>query len=175
MDATTIDDQLAGLRRRIGWLQAIAEIDAPVGRSRIHRHLDALRDEEASLLAAAPDEFEAKLAQLKARVAVAENAVFADLADDWETFAAAVEREARSWDTYLEQLQAGVFPRSWKAREQAEEQVADVRMRLVHAHASAGDGWQEQRELLAAARDQLEVSAAELSTRLDRTADRAAA
>jgi hypothetical protein len=112
MDATTIDDPLAGLRRRIGWLQAFAEMDSPVDRLRIQRHLDALHDEDASLLAAAPDEFEAKLAQLKARVAVAENAVSADLADDWETFAAAVERELRSWHTYLQLLQAGTIDRA---------------------------------------------------------------
>ena len=175
MNATTIDDPLAGLRRRIGWLQALAEMDAPVERLRIQRHLEALHDDDASLLAAAPDEFEEKLAQLRTRLAVAENSVFADLANDWETFAAGVERELRGWHTYLEQLEVSAFPRSCEPREQAEAEIADACMRLVHADTSAGIHWQEQRERVTAARDQLEEKVAHLSATLDRSVDRAAA
>ena len=53
-----------------------------------------------------PDGLDARLGQLKTRLAVAENSVVADVSDDWTTFAGAVEDELRSWDTYLERLQA---------------------------------------------------------------------
>ena len=67
MSRTTSEDQLAQIRSRIGRLQALAQVDAAAGRSRIQRHLDALHHEEASVAAAvrsAPDEVEEKLGQL---------------------------------------------------------------------------------------------------------------
>ena len=54
MSTTTIEDQLAEIRRRIDRLQAFAQTGAAADSSRIRRHLDALRREEASVLAAAP-------------------------------------------------------------------------------------------------------------------------
>ena len=109
MSTTTIEDELAKVRGRIDRLQALAQVDADAERSRMQRHLDALHQEEASVAAAArsaPDEFEEKLGQLKTRLAVAENSLLADVSDEWTTFADAVEDELRSWDTYLERLQA---------------------------------------------------------------------
>ena len=100
MSTTTIDDQLAEVRRRIDRLQTFAQIDVAADSSRIRRHLDALHREEASVLVAAPknpDELDEKLGQLKTRLAVAENSVIADVSDEWTTFAAAVEDELRSW------------------------------------------------------------------------------
>ena len=91
MSTTTIDDQLAEIRRRIDRLQAFAQIGAAADGPRIRRHLDALRREEASVLVAAPeapDHVDEKLGQLKTRLAVAENSVVADVSDDWTTFAA---------------------------------------------------------------------------------------
>ena len=105
------------------------------GRSRIQRHLDALRSRRRHPSAAAarraPDEVEAKLGQLKTRLAVAENSLAADVSDDWTTFAAAVEGELRSWDAYLERLQTSVAAKAWKAREQAEAAIGDVRTRRI--------------------------------------------
>ena len=88
-------------RRRIDRLQAFAQVSPGADSSRIQRHLDALHREEASVLAAArtaPDEVEEKLGQLRTRLAVAERSVYADVSDEWTTYAAAVEDELRSWD-----------------------------------------------------------------------------
>ena len=79
----------------------------------------------------APDEVEEKLGRLKTRLAVAEHSLAADLSDDWATFAAAVEAELRIWDTYLERLQTSVAAKAWKAREQAEAAIGDVRSRRI--------------------------------------------
>ena len=59
MSTTTIEDQLAEVRRRIARLQVLAQTGLVAERARIQRHLDALHQEEASVLAAVhgrPDE-----------------------------------------------------------------------------------------------------------------------
>lgn len=172
MSTTTIEDQLAEIHRRIDRLQTRAQAGAP----RIRKHLDALHREEAAVRAAAsqaPDEVEEKLGQLKTRLDVAEHSLDADATDDWVTFAAAVDAELHSWDTYLERLQAGVAAKAWKAREQAEAAIGDIRSRriavgesLAQVRDSAGAGSQEARKHITAARDELEQKAAELSTKL---------
>lgn len=173
MSTTTIEDQLAEVRRRIDQLQAHAQAAAP----RIRRHLDALHEAEAAVRAAvrrAPDEVEEKLGQLRTRLDVAEHSLAADTSDDWATFAAAVEAELHSWDTYLERLQTSVAAKAWKAREQAEAAIGDVRSRrivlgerLAQMHDSAGGASQAARKRITAARDELEQKAAELSTKLN--------
>jgi hypothetical protein len=170
---TTIEDQLAEVRRRIARLQTFARIGAAEESSRIRRHLDALHQEEASVLAAArdaPGEFEEKLGQLRTRLAIAEKSLFADVSDEWTTFAAAVEDELRSWDTYIERLQATAAAKAGKARERAEAAIAGVRIRriavyerLVQARAAVNGAWHQQRDHVSAARDELEEKAAELS------------
>ena len=173
MSTTTIDDQLAEIHRRIDRLQARTQASAP----RIRRRLDALHHEETAVRAAvrqAPDEVEEKLGQLKTRLDVAEHSLEADASDDWATFAAAVEAELHSWDTYLERLQTTVAAKAWKAREQAEAAIGDVRSRritvgerLAQVRDSAGAASQEARKHITAARDELEQEAAELSTKLN--------
>jgi hypothetical protein len=178
LNITTIEDQLAEVRFRIGHMQALAQagVAADVLR-RIQRHLDALHQDEASVRAAAsqaPDEVEEKLGRLKSRLYVAEHSLTADLSDDWATFAAAVEEELRRWDTYLERLQTGVAANAWKAREQAETAIGEVRSRriaveerLAQACDGAGDGGQEQRERVTAARDELAQKAHQLPTKFN--------
>ena len=144
MSATTIKEQLAQIRRRIDRLQALAQ-DASAGNARIQRHLDALHHEEASVAAAArsaPAEFEEKLGQLRTRLAVAESSLLADVAEEWTAFADAVEDELRSWDTYLERLQATTAAKARDRRERVEAAIAEIRTRriavddaLVHARA----------------------------------------
>ena len=173
MSRTTSEDQLAQIRGRIGRLQALAQVDAAAGRSRIQRHLDALHHEEASVAAAvrsAPDEVEEKLGQLKTRLAVAERSVYADVSDEWTTYAAAVEDELRSWDTFLERLQATTAAKAWETRERAETAIADVRTRriavydaLAQARERVDGAWLEHRNLVGAARDDLARKADELS------------
>ena len=177
MSTTTIEEQLAEVRRRIGRLQALAQVEPDATSSRIRRHLDALEHAEASVEAAAssaPDEVEARVGQLKTRLVVAEHAAAADVSDDWATFASAVEGELDSWDTYLERLQTTVATRAWLAREHAEAEIGDVRSRriavderLAQARAAAANGRQEQRELVSAARRELEQKADEVSAKLN--------
>ena len=171
---TTIEDQLAEVRRRIDCMQVCAQA---CGLRRVRRHLDALQHEEASVRAAArhaPGEVEDKLGQLKTRVDIAEHSLTADLAGDWPTFVAAVEAELDSWDTYLERLQMSVAAKAWEARAQAEMAIAEVRTRriavdehLAHARERTGDTWQEQRARVTVARDELEEKTDELSTKLN--------
>jgi IS1 family transposase len=175
MSTSTNDDQLAEFRRRIERLRAFAQVGAAEDGSRIRRHLDALRREEASVAASvAPDRVDEKLGQLKTRLAVAENAVVADVSDDWTTFAAAVEDELRSWDTHLERLQATAATEAGNARERAEAAIADVRSQriavydcLAQAQETVNGAWHEQRNHVSAARDELEQKADELSAKLD--------
>ena len=173
MSTTTIEDPMKHARRRIDRLQAFAQVSPGADSSRIQRHLDALHREEASVLAAArtaPDEVEEKLGQLRTRIAVAERALYADVSGGWSTYAAAVEDELRSWDIYLERLQAMAAAKDGNARERAEAAIADVRTqriavydRLAQARADVDGAWHEQRNHVSAARDELERKAAELS------------
>ena len=173
MNTTTIDDQLADIRRRVDRLKA----DARAGASRTWRHLEALDRAESAVHAAlrteASDEAEDRLIQLKARLDVAEHSLEADTTEDWAKFAQAVEAELHSWDTYLERLQTSVAARAWKAREQAEATIGDVRgrriavgERLAQARNSGGTS-SAARKRVTAARNELDKRAAELSTRLN--------
>ena len=134
MSTTTIEEQLAKIRQRVASLRVRLHADGRAERPRIERHLDALHQEEESLRGAArnaPDEVEERLGRLKTRLDVAEHALAADSSRDWETFAGAVEAELRSWDTYLERLQTSAASRAWKAREQAEGAIGNVRTRRI--------------------------------------------
>jgi hypothetical protein len=155
VSAGTIEEQLVEVRRRIDALRA------PGGVWRFWRHVDIVADVEQ------------RLAQLKTRLDVAERSLAADVSGDWPTFAAAVESELESWDTYLERLQTTVAARVWHTREQAEAAIADVRSlriavgeRLAQAGDGAANGSQGQRERVGAARDELEQKADELSAKL---------
>jgi chromosome segregation ATPase len=175
MSTTTINDPIEDVRRRIDRLHAFGHSCAAADSSRIRRHLDALHREEASVLAAAreaPEEVEEKLGQLRMRLAVAENALVADISDEWTTFAAAVEAELRSWGIYLERVQA-TAAKAGNARERAEAAIADVRTERIAVHdrlAQAGEdingAWNEQRNHVSAARDELERKADELPARI---------
>ena len=173
MSTTTIEDQLAEVRRQIARLQALAQTRPAAGGARIQRHLDALHQEEASVLAAVrggPDEVVEKLGKLRTRLAVAENSLIADVSDEWTRFAAAVEDELRSWDTYLERLQATAVAKAGNARERAEAAIADVRTQriavddlLAQAREDVNSAWHDQRNHVSSARDALEQKADELS------------
>jgi hypothetical protein len=155
MTTTTIEGQLAGIRRRIEQLHASG------GVPRLQRHLDLV------------DDVEQRLAQLKTRLDVAERSLAADVSGDWATFSAAVEAELESWDTYLERLQTTVATRAWHAREQAEVAIGDIRSRrievdarLAQARDGDGDAPEAARKRVTAAREALEQKADELSARI---------
>jgi hypothetical protein len=177
LHVTKIDDQLAEIRHRIDRIQAGVQTGANGALPRIQRHLDAVHEAEASVRAAtrqAPDEVEEKLGELKARLDVAEHSLAADLSDDWATFAAAVEEELRSWDTYLERLQTSAATKAWKTRQESEAAIRDVRsrriaveQRLAQACDGSGDAGDKQRERVTAARDELAQTADQLSTKFN--------
>jgi chromosome segregation ATPase len=172
MSATTIEDQLAEIRSRINRLRARKDASA-AERARIQRHVAVLHQGEASVRDAvrdAPDEVEERLGQLWTRLDVAENSVVADMSGDWGSFAAAVELELRSWDVYLERLQTRVAAKAWRAREQAEAAIGDVRgrrievdERLARARNSSDHAPEDARQRVTAARDKLEQKADDLS------------
>jgi hypothetical protein len=171
---TTIEGRLAEVRGRVERLRALEQGGATGERARMHRHVDVLEKEEASVRAAvrnASDEAEEKLCQLTTRLHVAEHSVATDISDDWGTFAAAVEAELRRWDTYLERIQTSVATKSSGARERAEAAIRDVRSRrievgerLAQARA-AGDASHDGRKRVTAARAELERKADELSAK----------
>ena len=174
MSTITIDDQLAEIRHRVDRLRACARAGAP----RVWRHLDALDQAEAAVRAAlrheAPDEVEETLGQLETRLDIAERSLEADASDDWATFAAAVEAELGSWDIYLERLQTRVATNAWKAREQAEASIGEVRSRriavgerLAQARNPSDAASQRARKRITAARNELDKRAADLSTKLN--------
>ena len=178
MRTTNIDEELAGVRRRIDLLEGLVQTGAAAGAApRIQRHVNALHEQEAAVLAAdgqAPDEVEELLGRLKTRLAIAEHAAAADVSDDWTTFAAGVEGELRSWDTYLERLQASAVSHAWTMRERAEAAIGDVRRRRIAVYTQlaqprkhVADDWQEHRNRVTAARDDLEQKADELSAACD--------
>ena len=155
MSTTTIEEQLATVRSRIDALRA------PGGASRFRRHVAVVADVEHTL------------EQLKTRLDVAERSLAADVSGDWATFVAAVESELESWDTYLDRLQTTVAARASQTRERAETAIAEVRSlriavgeRLAETGYAVSNGWQEQRERVGAARDELEQKADELSAKL---------
>ncbi len=173
MNTTTIEEQLAELHSRIDRLRAREHTAPPAEQARIRRHLGVLDRGEASVRAAvchAPDEVEEKLGQLRTRLEVAEHSLTADASDGWATFAEAVEAELHSWDTYLERLQTSVAAKAWKAREQAEAAIGDVRSRRIEVDerlAQARDtASQDARQRVTGARDELEQQADELSAKL---------
>jgi hypothetical protein len=144
-DSTTIEEQLARIRRRID------ELHSDATTPRLRRHLAFL------------DEVAQRLAQLRTRLDVVERSLEADVSGDWATFAAAVEAELESWDTYLERLQTTVATRAWHAREQAEAAIGAVRSRRIAVDDSLSHG---VRERVTTARDELERTADEVSATL---------
>jgi hypothetical protein len=112
------------------------------------------------------DQAAEQLALLQARIGVAEHSLAADVAEDWATFASAVEAELRSWDIYLERLQTSVATKTWDAREQAETAIGDLRSRRIAVGellARPGDASQEATHRVTVARDDLQRRADELS------------
>jgi hypothetical protein len=164
-----LDHRLAELSRRIDRLEGLVQVEADVDASpRIRRDLGALHDGQELVLAAArraPDDVEETIGLLQTRLAVAEHAAAADLSDDWNTFAAGVEDELRSWNAYLDRLQASLAANDRNARGEADTAIGDVRTRRVAVYdelLQAGDR-QVRRERVAAARTELVERADELS------------
>ena len=176
MSTTTIDDQLAEVRRRIERLQARASAVSSPESARPARSLDGLRRMEMAAGAAAHDDpgaLDEKLAQLNRRLDVAEHSLAADAAEDQAAFAAAIDAELRSWDTYLERLQMSVAAKASTARERSETAIGCIRAcriavdeQLSHLRADSGDAWPRERRRVTEACEELERRADALSAEL---------
>ncbi len=120
------------------------------------------------------DSSDERYEQAEARLRVAEYSAAVDMADDRDAFVDAVRGELESWDAYFERLQAQAALRAAKAREQAEAAIRDLRRRrnevaerLDAARGAPDEAWLDERERLAAARDELERKADELSAQFN--------
>jgi hypothetical protein len=177
MPTTTFEERLAEMGRQIDGLEAQARAGQGEAKSRIQRQLGVLRQQEASARSATQagaEAFDEKFEQFEARFRVAQSSQAADLADDHKTFGDAVENELHTWDTYFERLQAQTALRAASAREQSEAAISDLRRRrntlaerLADARAASGDEWDEQKKRIAAARDDLERTADEVSAKFN--------
>jgi hypothetical protein len=177
MPTTTVEERLAEIARQIDGLEAKARAGGGEEKPRIQRQLGALRQQEASARAAAhegAEAFDERFEQFEARFRVAQSSVAADLADNRRKFAEAVEKELHSWDTYFERLQAQTAMRAASAREQSESAISDLRRRrntlaeqLADARTASGEAWNERKQRIAAARDDLERKADEVSANFE--------
>ena len=166
MATKTIDDMLAEIRRHIDELEARADSGAARTRARLQDRLDRLREEEASARAAVREKAEAvdeKVRQLEIDIAIAENRLASEMADDATSFAEAVEAELHDWDAAIERLQTRAATKAQNAREQAEAEIAELRQarnraaeRLTALRAASEDAWQEQKNRVTEALDDLE-------------------
>jgi hypothetical protein len=173
MPTTTVEERLAEIGRQIDRLEAKARAGGGEAKSLIQRQLGALRQQEASARAAAhegAEAFDGRFEQFEARFHVAQSSLAADLADSRTKFADAVENELHSWDIYFERLQAQTAMRAASAREQSEAAISDLRRRrntlaeqLADARAASGEAWDERKQRVGAARDDLERKANEVS------------
>jgi chromosome segregation ATPase len=161
----TIDDTWAEIRRHIEELEARAESGEPRTRARLQDRLDRLRKEEAAAWEAVREKAEAvdeQFRQLEIDIAIAENRLASELADDATAFAEAAEAELHDWDAAIERLQTRAATKPQPAREQAEAEIAALRQarnraaeRLTALPASS-DAWSEQRNRSTNALDELE-------------------
>jgi chromosome segregation ATPase len=161
----TIDDTWAEIRRQIDELEARAQSGEPRTRARLQDRLDRLREEEASAWEAVREKAEAvdeQFRQLEIDIAIAENRLASELADEATSFADAVEAELHEWDAAIERLQTRAAAKAPEAREQAEAEIAALRQarnraaeRLTALPASS-DAWHEQRDRITNALDELE-------------------
>ena len=137
MTTKTFEDMLAEIRRQIEELEgqiedleARLDSDAAETQARLKGRIDRLREEEASAWAAVREKAVAvddKVRQLEIDIAIAENRLASELAEDAQAFADAVEAELRHWDAAIERLQTRVATKAQEAREQAEAEIAALK------------------------------------------------
>jgi hypothetical protein len=166
MATRTSDDTWAEIRRSIDELEARADASEARTRGRLQGRLGRLREEEAWAWEAVREKAEAvdeQVRQLEIDIAIAEDRLASELADDATTFAEAVEAELHDWDDAIERLQTRAATKAAEAREQAEAEIAALRRarnrvaeRLTTLRASADDAWRELKNRITDALDDLE-------------------
>jgi hypothetical protein len=170
----TTEDVRAEVRRQIEELEARAG-GAAEARARLDERLELLREEEASAWAAIRERAETvdeRFRRLEIDIAIAENRLASELAEDATSFAEAVEAELRVWDTAIERLQTRAATKGKEAREQAEADIADLRRarnraaeRLAAVPARSDGAQQEQKHRVTEALDELERRVREAATK----------
>ena len=177
MATRTTDDMLAEIRRHIDELEARVDSSAAETRARLQHRFDRLREQEASAWEAVRAKAEAvdeQFRQLEIDIAIAENRLASELADDATSFAEAVEAELHDWDAAIERLQTRAATKAQEAREQAEAAIAALRQarnraaeRLTALHASSG-AWKEQKNRVTDALDDLERKVRDAALKIQR-------
>jgi hypothetical protein len=171
----TTDDTWAEIRRHIHELEALADSSEARTQTRLQDRIDRLRAEEAAAWEAVREKAEAvdeQFRQLEIDVAIAENRLASELADDATSFAEAVEAELRGWDAAIERLQMRAATKTRGQREQAEAEIAALRrarnrvVELLTALPSSPDDWQEQRNRVTDALDDLERKVREAALKI---------
>ena len=180
MATKTTDDMLADVRRHIDELEARAGAGAAETRARLQDRFDRLRAEEASARAAVRAKAKAvdeTFRQLEIDIAIAKNRLASEMADDATSFAGAVEAELHDWDAAIERLQTRAATKAQNARVESEAVIAELRQarnraaeRLTALRASSRDAWQEQKDRVRDALDDLERSVREAALNLDQGA-----
>jgi hypothetical protein len=125
-----------------------------------------LREQQASAWAAVREKTEAvdeNFRQLAIDIAIAENRLTSELAEDATSLAEAAEAELHDWDAAIERLQTRAATKAEDARVQAEAEIADLRRarnrtaeRLTALRASSNGVWQEEKNRVTEALDDLE-------------------
>jgi hypothetical protein len=162
----TFEDMLAEIRRQIEDLEARLDSDAIEIQARLKGRIERLREEEASAWAAVREKAEAvdeKFRQLEIDITIAENRLASEMADDATSFAEAVQAELHDWDAVMERLQTRAASKAQNARKQAEAEIAELRQprnraaeRLTALAAASDDAWQDQKNRVTEALDDLE-------------------
>ena len=169
MATKTTDDMLADVRRHIDELEARAGGGAAETRARLQDRFDRLRDKEASAWAAVRAKAEAvdeKFRELEIDIAIAENRLASEMADDATSFADAVEAELHDWDAAIERLQTRVATKAQEAsragrgRDRRAQASAEPGSRASDGAARViDDAWQGQKSRVVEALDELERKA----------------
>jgi archaellum component FlaC len=169
----TFEDMLAEIRRQIEELErqiedmeARLDSDATETKARLQDRIETLREEEASARAAVRARAEAvddKVRQLEIDIAIAENRLASELAEDARAFADAVEAELHQWDAAIERIQTRVATKAREAREAAEAEVAALKQarnraaeRLTALRTSSENAWRTHKGRVGSALDELE-------------------
>jgi hypothetical protein len=163
---TTSEDLLAEIRRHIDDLETRSDSGTAETRARLQDRFGMLREQEASARAAVRERAAAvdeKFRQLEIDITIAENRLASEMADDATSFAKAVEAELHDWDAVMERLQTRAASKAPNARKQAEAEIAELRQprnraaeRLTALAAASDDAWQEQKNRVTEALDDLE-------------------
>jgi hypothetical protein len=168
MSEAATDFRLAEARSRRERLEEDARGTAEEN-ARIRRLLDAVRAAEASTAAAARgtgERFEDALEDLGTRLAIARHRLAAELAESRHPFERAVAAELHDWSTYVERLERRAAAKGGSADERSQLAIDEIRSRrdeaakrLFETQTAPDETWQEQRERVEAALDELEQAA----------------